>query len=141
MTDIGSIDPIAACNIGTEIELVHPASRAPLGVFWRILGYDSDAYREYTREKINDNLRRASNQKKRGRESTGLTVEESEIIANEVLVVCSAGWRTGKEDVLKFNGEDLKFSPMNALKVFKERPWVRKQVDEAVMDIENFMKS
>ena len=139
--DLGSIDTVAACNKGFEVELKHPATKEPLGIFWSVLGSDSDTVREYTKEKINTNLRKEAAARKKGGEPDVRTVQDFERDSVEFLTICSVGWRTGESNTIKFRGEDLEFNVPNAKKVLTDMPWIRKQLDEAINDLENFMKS
>lgn len=139
MIDLGELDTVKACNDGAEIELRHPVTKAPLGVFWTVLGKDSDAFREHVRDTINDDLRRARNKKRTGDEAQ--TVEMAEQRALELLLVCSRGWRTGDQPVINLNGEQLTFSVSNAKRVLTAMPWVKDQIDAAIADLENFLKA
>lgn len=139
MIDLGELDTVKACNDGAEIELRHPVTKAPIGVFWTVLGKDSDAFREHVRDTINDDLRRARNKKRTGDEAQ--TVEMAEQRALELLLVCSRGWRTGDQPVINLNGEQLTFSVSNAKRVLTAMPWVKDQIDAAIADLENFMKA
>lgn len=139
MIDLGELDTVKACNDGAEIELRHPVTKAPLGIFWTVLGKDSDAFREHVRDTINDDLRRARNKKRTGDEAQ--TVEMAEQRALELLLVCSRGWRTGDQPVINLNGEQLTFSVSNAKRVLTAMPWVKDQIDAAIADLENFLKA
>ena len=149
--DIGSIDTVAASDAGTEVELLHPTTRKPLGVFISILGKHSNTFREIVRERIN---RRAAAEQRAARRNKPLeprTAEEIEREGLELLAACSTGWRSetrdekgdvvANETVMVFKGEKLPFSTANALKVYTEMLWVREQIDEAIGDIENFIQA
>lgn len=139
--DLGSIDTVAACNKGAEIELRHPATNEPLGIFWTVLGTDSDAFREYTKESLNDRIRKEALAKKRGRDVEVRTIEDSEQDTINLLTVCSTGWRSIDKPTIAFKGEELQFNVANVKRVLTELPWIRRQIDEAIGDLENFMKS
>lgn len=139
--DLSSVDTVAACNKGTEIELKHPVTNEPTGVFWGILGRDSDAYREYFRELANARIRKEVMARKRGKDVEVETVEVAEAKAIELLVSCSTGWRSEDKPTLTFKGEELEFTVMNAKTVLEALPWVRRQIEDGIDDLENFMKS
>lgn len=138
--DLASIDTVAACNAGADVELLHPVTREPLGIFWRVLGRDSDVFKAHVNKNVNAKMRRAMLAKKRGRDAEPTTAEEAEADAIELLVACSAGWRTGDMPTIEFKGSPLAFDENNARRVLTALPWIRSQVDEAVGDLENFMR-
>lgn len=133
--DLRSLDTGAACDKGFEFELVHPVSKEPVGSYVTVVGKDSKAFREHVRRASNDRLRRQAQQQRRGKDVEIPTVEQIETEAIELLVSCTTGWRE-----IELDGEELKYSEANARKLYTELPWVRSQVDEAIGDLENFMK-
>lgn len=139
--DLGNIDTVSACNAGFEVELRHPATNAPLGVFWTVLGSDSDVFRDYIKESANERLRKEAMSRKKGRDVEIKTIQDIEQETINMLTVCSAGWRTGDSQTITFKGESLPFNVPNVKKVLTAMPWVRTQLDEAMSDLANFMKS
>lgn len=137
--DLASIDTVAACNQGVEVELRHPATNELLGIFWTVLGRDSDTYNDYIRDKVNTMLRKKALAEKRGKDLEIRTLEDAEAENIETLIVCSTGWRTGDKPVICFGGQELDFNVANAKKILTERAWIRKQLDEAIGDLTNFM--
>lgn len=138
--DLSTIDTVAACNKGFEVELKHPATNEPLGLYWTVLGSESDAFREFIKETLNTRIRKEAMAKKRGKDLEIRTMDEAEAETIDLLTVCSLGWRSGDKPTLKFSGEDLAFNVPNVRKVLQTLPWIRKQLDEAIGDLENFMK-
>lgn len=138
--DLANMDTVAACNEGSEIELRHPVTNEPLGIFWTVYGVHSDTYREYWREIANERIRKEEMAKKRGRGSEILTAESVEEQGIDFLTVCSKGWRTGDKPTITLRNEELAFNVPNVKKVLSGFPWVRKQIDEGISDLENFMK-
>lgn len=145
--DLSDLDTASACNQGAEIELLHPHTKAPLGIFWGILGRDSDVFKDQVRQRVNEDLRRAALNKKRGKSDDVLTVEKAEERSIGLLVSCSTHWRTvtpeGEFPHLVLKGENLAFTQANAHKVLSHQgfSWIREQIDEGIADLENFMKS
>lgn len=139
--DLASIDTVAACNKGYEVELKHPATNEPIGIFWSVLGSDSDTFRDYMKEATNAKLRKDAMARKRGKDVEVRTVEEAEKETIDLLTLCSLGWRSTDSSAIKFKGEDLAFNVPNVRRVLTELPWIRRQIDEAIGDLENFMKS
>lgn len=139
--DLASLDTVAACDAGAEIELLHPTTQAPLGIFILVLGRDSQVFKNYTRQTINARLRKEALNKRRGRESEVTTVELAEEDNIAALVACTRAWRTGEDPVITFRGSDLPFSPENAALIYNALPWLKRQVDEGIGDLENFLKA
>lgn len=139
--DLGNIDTVSACNAGFEVELRHPATNAPLGVFWTVLGSDSDVFRDYIKESTNERLRKDAMARKKGRDVEVKTIQDIEQETIDMLTLCSVGWRTGDAQTITFKGEILSFNVPNVKKVLTAMPWIRKQLDEAMSDLANFMKS
>ena len=46
--DLASLDTAALCEQGAELELTHPATGAPLGVYLTLAGVDSKTWRKAT---------------------------------------------------------------------------------------------
>lgn len=138
--DLGSIDPTADCNKPYEVELVHPATQKPLGVFWSVLGNQSDVAKEYNREQINRDQRKAAQARKRGKEPELKTLEMLEEETIDWLTVCSTGWRSARGPVINFEGNMLEFNVANCRMILTKKPFIRNQLSEAILDLENFMK-
>lgn len=149
MIDLADLDTSKASDKGAEIELNHPSTEAPLGIFITVLGKDSEVFREHGKNRYNEDVRREAAASRRGKSVPPYTAEELEEKAIETLVLCSLGWRTevkgeGKSPVsepcLFYKGEKLAFNVPNCKRVYAENLWIRRQVDDAIGDLENFMK-
>lgn len=143
-TDFSALDTVTACDKGTEIELHHPVTNRGLGIFWSLLGRDSQVFRDHIRQNIDEATRRAANAKKRGKEDVPDTADKQEQRGIELLAACSTGWRYGDVKAFPFQKkgtpvEDLPFTQANVKRVLTELPEVRRQIDEAMADLENFM--
>lgn len=135
LADLSALDTVAACNVPREIELVHPVSRLGLGIFFTVVGKDSDVYRSRIRAMVDENLRR---------QNAGLPGDTSlnKIEAKNIdtLIGATTGWRGPQgPGLVSFKGEELKFTPENLRRVFTELPEARNQVQEAVNDLSGFM--
>lgn len=136
--DLASISAKEACNKGYELELRHPVSFEPLGVFISVVGRESDAFQRHVRSRANTKLREQFAAQRRGKQDEPPTVENIEGEAVELLAVCTTAWRTGDKPTVTIAGEELAFSEANARRLYAEG-WIRAQVDEAVGDLGNFM--
>lgn len=136
--DLSKLNSVAACNAGFELELFHPGTKEGLGVFVTVLGQDSDEYRKVFQVQQRKRLDRAM----RGggiRIKSVASPESLEQDANELLAACTKSWRTGEEQHLLIGGEKLECSRDNAMRVYRDYPWIKEQVDDAVNDRANFL--
>jgi hypothetical protein len=140
--DLASLDAATPCDAGAEIELLHPVSGVPVGVYITVLGKYSKVFLDHTRRASNEYLRKSQMLKKRGKDEEAVTVEKFEEKSVEMLVACTVGWRTGDKKVIIFEGKDLEFSTANAALIYgsPKLTWIRTQVDEGIADLGNFMK-
>lgn len=134
--DFSALPTVEAANKGAEIELRHPTTMEPLGAFVTVLGKDSDAFRALIRRNANAAAQRAHMARKRGKDPEPLTAEEVEARALDAVVTCVTGWR----GVLK-NGSPLEFTEANLRGFLSDYPWLMGQIDEAIGDLGNFIKS
>jgi hypothetical protein len=139
--DLSTLDTTTACNSGAQIELRHPATNVPLGIFIGVLGRDSDVFKEYIRTSINSQLRKEAMAKKRGRDVDVATMEQREVESIELLVTCTTGWNSGDDNpTITMEGEALPFNISNAKRVYTKMSWIRDQVNQGIGDLENFLK-
>jgi len=127
--DLSDLDLAAAADRGSEMTLTHPVSGAPLlsdgqPVTIHLLGSDS---REW-RAAVADMHDRQNNTKR-------LSVGAIETRTIELLARVTRGWSG-----VVWGGEPLPFSSDNAKMLYRERPWVREQVDAFVGHRGNFFK-
>ncbi|WP_448508784.1 hypothetical protein [Immundisolibacter sp.] len=132
--DIAELNTVKACDKGAELELLHPVTSEPLGIFIKVLGKDSTVFRDHIRDSVNDRIRREQMARKRGKDIEPTTVEKAESEAVDLLVLCTLGWRN-----MIMNGEAVEFNVPNARRIYTEYPWIRKQVDDGVANLELFM--
>jgi hypothetical protein len=134
--DLTSLNTTEACNAGADVKIRHPVTNVPLGMTIRVLGRDSDTFKEYTRDTLNTRLRREAMAQKRGKDADLRTVEVIEQENMDLLVVCTVGWQG-----VVLAGKELPFEEANVRRVYKEYPWIYDQVNEAIGSLENFLKN
>jgi hypothetical protein len=157
--DIFAIDPIAACEVGADIEITHPASQRGLGVFLKIIGNESDEIRAYAKRKVieqtHKNFSKRSGRKPDAEQLAQQTVDRifDRTSSVELAMVATKGWwryktpdaekaeERGRVETLLFNNEELSFSADNLRKVLEARPWIATQVDTGVQELDNFFTS
>jgi len=103
---LDSLDLATPSNEGSEIELLHPTTSEPLGIFIRVLGKYSQVFIDHQRKSTNEYLRRAQQLKKRGKDDELPTAEKFEARGIELLVACTVAWRTGDKQTLNLKGLD-----------------------------------
>lgn len=135
ITDLSALDTISACNTPKEFELVHPTSRVGLGIFWSVLGKDSDTYRGRIRAMADENLRRGN----AGLAPMDNTLSKLEAKNIDTLAAVTTGWRSDKPGIVTFKGEELAFTPDNVRRVLTELPAAREQVQEQVNNLGNWL--
>jgi hypothetical protein len=145
--DILDLDTQTACDESVSVELLSPTDGKSTGIFISVVGKDSKICQDYSRDQIDDALRKAHRAKRRGKDielQTSAKLKEREL---DFLVACTTGWScvtTGVKDLKKtitFGDEELAFSSPNAKKLYKRLPWVAVQMDEAIGDLSLFMKT
>ena len=149
--DLADFDTGAASDAGTEIELQHPTTKKGLGVFFSVLGKDSQVFRDHVKERANARIRREALASRRGKPLDPPTADEADANAVELLTLCTTSWRSetkndkgevvSQEPTITLRGEKLAFNVANVQRVYTEQLWIRRQIDEAIGDMENFIKS
>jgi len=141
--DFDELDIGAKADVPFELELVHPETRAGLGVFIAVVGSDGDTFQAYLREEDNRERRRAFD--RRGKPDEPDTAEQREDRMLRALAACMKGWRTvidgNSEAVIYWSGRKIEFSRDNAIKWMAKFRWVRGQINEATGNLQNFLGS
>lgn len=140
--DLKDLDTVAGSSKGFELQLFHPGTQADLGMFITVLGRDSEEFKKVSAE---HNRRRVAKAQKSGAARLTLSLEEVEAESVDLLVACTKSWRQQDKDTpegkatLTLQGEELECTRANAEKLYKKYPWIREQVDQAVVDRANFL--
>lgn len=121
--DLASLDARAAADAGAELELVHPVSRAGLGVFLTLEGADSGHWREA--------MLRAVEKRKDRRPSP----EEARAQGIDVLASCTIAWRN-----VHLDGCNLPCTRENARALYGRFEWIREQAEAFCYDRGNFLR-
>lgn len=129
--DLANLDLGSAAEEGAYLNLVHPISGEeleyqgePIRIFLK--GNDSDTFKK----RLDFHMRKDG--KRRGEK----TIAEVEQQSCDLLAHVTTGW----ENVI-WEDEPLEFSIENAKMLYKQRPWIRRQVDEFVAEAENFFST
>ena len=142
--DFDTLDTAAASEKPYEFELVHPNTKAPLGVYVSVVGPESDAFKAKIRKEINRERQREFQAQRNPSKAAGpQTIEEDEAFSVSLLSDLVKGWRTVKdgksEPVIYWKGEKFPFNAENLTRWLTHFPWVRVQINDAASDIGNFL--
>ena len=122
---------------GFEVEILHPKTHTPIGVYIKILGTDSETYRRVTRKNQNRRLEIA----KRGRMNIQ-TAEEIEFETVNILAECTVSWRTDNDPRLELEpGKMFDCTLENARKLYSDPgfTWLKDQINQEGGDRSNFL--
>jgi hypothetical protein len=143
--DFDSLDTAAASEQPYEFELTHPSTKEGLGVFVSVVGPESAEFKNRVRREVNRNRRREFEAKRKGKEAEPSTLEEDEAFSISLVADLVKGWRTvtngTSEPVVIWKGEKLEFNEANLTRWLTHFSWVRKQIDDASGELENFLKN
>lgn len=144
MQDLSQFDTVADANKGTAVRLFSPRDQSDLGIIINVQGRDSNAFRDKQGEQ---NRRRIAKLQRAGNfKLSPPSQKEIDADTAELLAAVTTGWASEEPDgdpadgavrtrqVIKIGGEELEFNFENAVKVYRKFPWIREQVDAAVMD-------
>lgn len=119
-----------------DVEIVHPTTLEPLknddGSSMTITVYapHSKEYKALVHEQTNKRLKQVSKTKK-----SEITAEELERAGLELISKATKDWN------ITFDGEQPKFSPDLAIKVYDEIFWIRDQIEEAISNSLDFTRA
>lgn len=131
--DLAKNNLSVAADIGFEFEVKLPGTNEATGAFITVRGEESKTVKAFGRNKFKEFQQKQQQAKRRGKDVDEMTLEEAEELSVETAVVRVLSWR-GITD----GGEEVKFSPETATKIFKEHAWIREQVMEESSQILNF---
>jgi hypothetical protein len=142
MKDLNEIDVKAIAETGTSVVITHPYSNEPIGIEIDVVGLDSEAAQAVLRRQRNKELDRQAKHKP-------LTLEDQDHNGVELAAAITRGWRSWPEDEdredadvaehIVWNGDELKATESNALKVYRKHRWIAAQVIEAAGDKSRFL--
>ena len=111
------------------VEIVHPATKEPLGVSVTLMSPD-DKRLERIKTRIMD--------ERLALEAKGKNFKADQINKNRDMILFRAmtGWEWFGDT--SFEGEKPELNQLNVLKVFSKLPWFRSQIDESFSELESF---
>jgi hypothetical protein len=123
-------DVQSGANEGFTLELVN-ARHEKTGLWIKVLGKDSTEFQRLSKQQQRQRLHRMQ---KAGQ--TKITPEELEDDALDLLATVTKAWNFKDKE-----GNPYPCTPSNAINLYRDFPYIREQVDVAVGDRENFIKS
>jgi hypothetical protein len=134
--DLGaSMDTVAYCNVGAVIDILD-VNQNKTGIQVTVLGKHSDVFREAMRENVDAANRRAMLARQKGKPIPVQSQAEQEAEGIDLLVACTVAWSN-----MVVDGKEIEFNVPNARSLYLRFPELRRQVDEAIGDLEIFTKS
>lgn len=116
------------------IEILHPKTDEPTGVFVTLLPKDDARVKAETRRIADVNLVL----RQKGKMITQAQLERNAI---SLLKAAIAGWDWSENSTIGFHGERPAYSANMAEQVLTECPWFRDQLDEALGDEKAFFQN
>lgn len=154
MNNLANLDTAAASEIVYDLELKHPTTEEPLGLFIQIVGVHAREVKRVSDRQINEVLLNNYKADRGAKDAVVPTVQQGERRGAALLAAATRGWfsrepgkKAGDPDIdtpgLPFGETRLMFSPEEAEKLYENTGylWLRKQVDAGVGDLGNFIKA
>ena len=131
--DLENFDLAAMADVGAELVLKNPHDGGPLlvagdPVVILMIGADSEVRRKAERAILDRNIKL--------RQQGGITADDIDSSAIEILASCTTGWRN-----MRMGGDAVAFNAKNAAMIYRRFRWIREQADAFSADRANFMKA
>jgi hypothetical protein len=136
--DLGSIDTVKGANEGFDVNIYHPGTNEDLGITIRIIGKDSDEFQRISRAQSKKRMAKIT---KGGFRNANVPIEEIEQDSLQLLAACTKSWAQGEKQTVTLDGKELECSKDNAVAVYERFPWIKEQIDTAMGDRANFIKT
>ena len=133
--DLAAIDTVKGSNEGFDVKIYHPGTMVNLGIIINVLGKDSDEFQKISRAQ---SKKRMAKMTKGGFRVQNMTPPPEEIEADglELLAKCTKHWSG-----VVIDSKEIEFSYDNVLMIYERFPWIKEQIDTAIGDRANFIKS
>ncbi len=130
---LAMFDTVSACNKGARIELLDPEGDGS-GIFISILGTDSDEFKNIEKEQRDYMNRKIMLARKRGQDLRLDSAEMSDEKEIDMLSRITTGWENMPDEFEVFSKEA-------AQALYKKYPSIRRQMNDASGDMQNFTMS
>lgn len=133
--DLNKLDVVKFANEGSVLELLHPVtgevltddSKKPKAFYLRLLGSDSDAYRNA----LNRRFEQTQNSKKKAK----IDLDVAKRKGAELLARCTT------ECFMIEDGKVIEYSKNEMIRLYLKYPWMREQAEDFMSDRGNLIKS
>jgi hypothetical protein len=125
-----SLDITKPSEIGFEFEYISEANNKPTGVFFTVLGSNSNKVQEWTRKELNRRRQREAMNAKRGKDNVVL-IEDDEEFGVQSAVIRVVSWRGITEEC----------TPANVRRLCELNPEILGQIIKNSNELSNFIKS
>lgn len=143
--DFASVNLSKLTDEAQELELVHPATDKPLGVFLMVRGNDSETFKAAARKEANAERRRAFEAKRKAKDTAVRLVEDDNEAGVRLTATLIAGWRSVHEGqsvpFIRHGDREIEFSERAAIEWLEQFDWAIRQISDFAGDIRNFTKS
>lgn len=119
--DIGKFETSEKSNAGADLTIRHPETGKDTDIVITLLGADSKAFRDASREARRDALKEQS--------------EDPREMTIRVVTACTVGWKGIEE-----NGEPVEHSDDAAVDLYTRYPWLLAQCDRFINERANFFR-
>jgi len=127
--DLSTLDVQKVAESGATLDVRHPVTGIAIdGMKITVLGTDSKTYRDAVKSR----MRQRVNQRKK----QDFDPDKAEREGLELLADLTVDWQG-----IELDGESLKCTRENCVKVYGRFSWIREQVDEFIADRANFLPS
>ena len=133
-SELSKIDTVKGSNEGFDVQIYHPGTNEDLGISIHVLGKDSDEFIKVSRAQSKKRLAKMS--KGGFRNTAPVPVEEIDQDSLSLLAACTKSWKG-----VIVEGKAIECTPDNVVMIYERFPWIREQVDTAIGDRANIIKS
>lgn len=126
----------------TELELVHPVTKKPLGLYWKTIGRDADEFQRWIFQRADERNEEQVALKRRNRHASVDQFTAQSLFDDQIeeLVFMSRGWRDHDQDGVLFEGDTaISYSHEAAESMLRKYPWMLEQVAAGVGNRALFM--
>lgn len=149
-----AFNTVAACDIPARIEFVHPVTKKGMGQGVFLVGKDSAIFNRLVEEAADADRQRGFTFTRKGKAIEPKTLAEDRAASIALIAGCTTGfWCNAIEankvdeiepreggDFMWIGNEKLTFSRKNVFGFYTNYPEGFRQANEAIADLENFIK-
>lgn len=158
MDDLGALKTQEACDVPFKFEFKHPVTQKGLGMGVMLVGKDSRAFMAFVEEQADADSARALQFRRRNKTPEEKPFAQKQQDSIDLLIACTTGFwcdpvyeKSDSENspqtvvreggnFLYVSGEKLLFSEKNCNVLYRQ-PEAFRQVNDAIVDLENFIKA